>query len=369
MYGLALKRRLSLAISGDFNPFVDRAHDDSLSPSLRNRAGAANAEMALTWSQWTGTAPEWQREAREKLAELITWQRLQSGVKVKAQNAITFNGQSRDRFVLSGFPGSDLSVDVLWPEEPKARNPVMICLQGTNSGAHLSWGEALFPPDPIKIASGLDIATQAIAHGFIAVCIEQSCFGVRRETVMTRQTADPCIDAANHSLLLGHTLVGDRASDVSAVIDWLTTGSQQLGVDSDHIYILGTSSAGTTALYSMACDIRLAGGILCGCLSPLRSTVGVSPAGSGQAIVPGILRWFELSDVLALAAPRPVVALSGLRDHIYPFAATKDVVDCARSVYQAMNSENNLLAIAGDGGHRFYPDLAWPAFEKLTSKA
>ena len=39
--------------------------------------------------------------------------------------------------------------------------------RSTNSGSHLSWGEARLPPDPLKIAGGGDYARQAARLGFI----------------------------------------------------------------------------------------------------------------------------------------------------------------------------------------------------------
>ena len=39
----------------------------------------------------------------------------------------------------------DIVVDVVWSGVHSDRTPVMLCLQGTNSGAHLSWGETRMP--------------------------------------------------------------------------------------------------------------------------------------------------------------------------------------------------------------------------------
>ena len=121
----------------------------------------------------------------------------------------------------------------------------MLCLQGTNSGAHLSWAEARMPPDPVKIASGLDFAHQAVARGYAAVCIEQRCFGLRREQELDRASADPCVDAFHHALLFGRTLLGDRVGDVLRVIDWLANGGAGLDLDLARLHALGHSAGGT----------------------------------------------------------------------------------------------------------------------------
>lgn len=366
MYRLALRRRLALAFGRTFDPYPPPPPDARLSPSERNRAAIAVAPMRLAWAKSDLSAADWQERARDKLRALLAWSRPESPPSITWHGTARHGELPRARYFLRAFPGCDIPVDIIRPTGPARRHPVMICLQGTNSGAHLSWGEARLPPDPVKIAGGLDIARQARENGFVAICIEQSCFGERREQALQRRSADPCIDAFNHGLLVGHTLLGDRASDVSAVIDWLIEADHGLPIDTERIFVMGTSSGGTTALFALAVDPRLAGAILCGCLGPVATTIAARAAGAGQAIVPGLLCWLDLGDVLALAAPRPVVALSGLTDHIYPFSATKQVVDEAMSVYDALAAGDRLRVLAGPGGHRFYPALAWPAFLELS---
>jgi fermentation-respiration switch protein FrsA (DUF1100 family) len=243
----------------------------------------------------------------------------------------------------------------------------MLCLQGTNAGAHLSWGEARMPPDPVKIAAGLDFARQAVGHGYVAVCVELRCFGERRERALSPRSADPCIDAFLHGLLLGRTLVGDNAGDVSAVVDWLVAGGLAPGpaIDPARLHVLGHSAGGTVAVHAAALDQRLAAVIASGCLGPIRDTIAVRRVSSGQNNIPGQLNWFELSDVVALCAPRPVLAVSGERDHIFPFAGTARVVADARPVYEALGAPARLRALSIPGGHRFDPGRTWPAFLAL----
>ena len=92
--------------------------------------------------------------------------------------------------------------------------PVLLCLQGTASGADLSWGRIQSPADPIKIALGYTMALAASDRGYLAVCPEISALGERRERNIRPRSADPCIDAANHALLLGRTLLGERVTDI-----------------------------------------------------------------------------------------------------------------------------------------------------------
>jgi len=367
MYRVALKRRLALAFGGDFNPYPKPPQNTVLSPYAENHAAAADPPLALSWHRGSGDPVAWQNEVGTKLAELCGWRRPDHPPTVAHDEVIGSPEHSKHRrFYLRLFPEVDVPVDILWPGHVTGPMPVMICLQGTNSGAHLSWAETRMPPDPVKIASGLDFAHQAVAHGYVAVCVEQRCFGMRRERILAPRSGDPCVDAFHHGLLFGRTLVGDRASDVSAVVDWLQAADLGLDLDFERLHVLGHSAGGTVAVHAAALDVRLKAVIASGCLGPITDTLLTRRDGAGQNIIPGQLKWFELSDVVGLCAPRPLLAVSGENDHIFPFSGVEKVVEAALPVYEARGAAQGLRALALRGGHRFDPARIWPTFANLV---
>ena len=224
------------------------------------------------------------------------------------------------------------------------------------------------PADPLKIAAGADYARQAVAQGYAAVCIEQSAFGERRERSLPRASADPCIDTANHALLLGRTLLGERVSDVSAVIDWLAAEAGTLALDPTRIAVMGSSSGGSTAVFAAALDPRLSAVLAGGCVGFIRETIARRGDSSGQNVVPGILNWLEFDDIVGLIAPRPFLIVSGDTDHIWPHAGAAEVVESAQQIYKAFGAGEAIRAVAASGGHRFYPKLAWQHFAALAKE-
>ncbi len=366
MYWVALKRRLALALRGTFDPYPSPPANLRLNPYAESLAAAGTPKLALAWHNAGGDARAWQAEVRAKLSNLCGYRRPQETPAAVHEESLEDSSNNKHRrFYVRLFPDVDVPVDVLWPAHTKSPMPVMICLQGTNSGAHLSWAEIRMPPDPVKIASGLDFAHQAAAHGYAAVCIEQRCFGMRREQALTPRSADPCVDAFHHALLFGRTLVGDRASDVSAVIDWLGTSDHGLDLDLERLHVLGHSAGGTVAVHAAALDERVKAVIASGCLGPITDTLLTRRDGAGQNVIPGQLNWFELADVVALCAPRPLLAVSGDKDHIFPFHGVEKVVDAARPVYEAFGAASALRALSLSGGHRFDSARIWPAFTDL----
>ncbi len=202
----------------------------------------------------------------------------------------------------------------------------------------------------------------------MAVAVEQACFGERRERRIAKPSPDPCIDAANHALLLGRTLLGERVSDISAVINWLESGAHGMALDLARLHIMGNSSGGTTALFSAALDKRITAALLGGCVGYFRDTIARRADSSGQNVIPGILNWLEIDDVLALAAPIPVLLFAGRVDHIWPYAGAEAVAESARAVYRELGAPDRLRAAPAEGGHSYHPDVAWPAFEALLSE-
>ena len=367
MYRIALARKLTRALGGHFDPYPNAPAAARLSPSAANRAAARDPTLALSWN---GADPvDWQNRVRAKLTDLMGVPTGDGVPPVTHRDPPQSDaaGRTRQRWYLRAFPEVDVAIDIVWSSDAAGPLPVILCLQGTNSGAHLSWAEARMPPDPVKIASGLDFAHQAVARGYAAVCIEQRCFGLRRERELDRASADPCVDAFHHALLFGRTLLGDRVGDVRRVIDWLADGGAGLDLDLGRLYALGHSAGGTVALHATALDDRIGALIASGCVGPIRDTLLARGERSGQNTIPGQLNWFELADVVALCAPWPVLAVSGLSDHIFPFAGVEKVVADATPVYEALDAGDRLVAVAQAGGHRFDPNVIWPAYEALLA--
>lgn len=366
---LAAKRRLMLRFGGGFDPHPPPPSGIDLSPSATHFADYKAAPLALSWSKKkTANAMAWQTKARAKLAALTGYKRYPNLPKLVHKEGTALDPKyDRRRYYLRVRDNSHVPVTILRPQSLADRLPIMICLQGTNSGAHLSWGEARMPADPLKIAAGGDYARQAVAHGYAAICIEQTAFGQRREQRLHRKSTDPCIDAANHALLLGRTLLGERVTDLSAVVDWLIAEAKTLGLDAKQPTVMGSSSGGSTAVFAAALDPRLAAVMVCGCVGFIRETIAKRGDASGQNTIPGILNWLEYDDVLALIAPRPLLVIAGDKDHIWPYDGASAVVDSARCVYDAFGAGKSIRAVVAAGGHRFYPNVAWRQFANLLN--
>lgn len=361
---IAFQRRFALLTKGHFDPHPVVPSEFCLSPSQSHTIGYDEAELALSWKRAGVPDPsQWQQLARQKLAELMGYQGegRDAPAVLFSEEIFVGEGLVGHRYYLRVAAGRDVPVTLVKERSRRPHFRTMLCLHGHNSGAHLSWGEQRMPEDPLKLASGADYALQAARHGFLAVCIEQACFGERGERKMVRRSPHPCFDAAHNALMLGRTLLGERVTDVSAVIDWLLSDVPGNGIDPQEIYAMGNSAGGDTTVFAAALDPRVSGIMAGGCVGRFRTTTGRREA-CADIIIPGILQWMEYDDIIALCAPKPVVAVSGYKDHIYPFSEVAETIESARDVYSELGASSKLRALAGDAGHRFYPKVAWPAF-------
>ncbi len=343
-----------------------------LNPSSADFAAYRQAPLALTWERRGDTPPAlWQAQVRGKLRELLgsNLPPAADAVSVEGKNAPLPGGLRRRTFYLPTALDRHAPVTVVWLEADAAKPlPVMLCFQGHTSGAHVSWGEARVGMDLKRIANGGDYAIQAVARGFVAVCVEQIGFGERGERAVVHRWEHPCVDACNRALLWGSTVLGARVADAMAVVDWLRMGGLDVpAVDPDRVYAMGNSAGGETALFLAALDTRICGAIASGCVGDWRRTSGTRKA-CPDTVIPGVLNWMEYGDVEGLCAPRPLLVVSCREDNIYPFALADACATDAARVYAALGASGNLRTVEGEAGHRFYPEASWPVFLDMTGR-
>ncbi len=364
---LAAKRRLALLLQGDFDPYPAPPEGVKLSPSEHIAKVADLAVLKLDWvSAKSGSTKVWQDLARARLRELLCLQDEIVPASALSESEMPIaEGYVRRRLYVRVGRGSDAPVDIVrrssMARSKTSRAPVVICMQGTNSGAHLNLGEVRMPADVYKVASGSSLALQAADNGYIAVSFERACFGERRETRLKSRSTSPTIDAAFHSLMLGEALLGQTVAELEALRQWIDADISP----GSPVYLAGYSAAGTAAIAAAAAIPEFAGIAVGGCVGMMRDTI-LRRGASGYNDIPNILEWFEFDALLALIAPRPCLVIAGKKDHIWPATAAEKVVSSARRAWQELDREDCLNLLTPPGGHTYYPELMWPAMQLLV---
>lgn len=300
----------------------------------------------------------WKRELGDKLRELVGWNPEPVPPDARIERDEMRDGFREIRFVFTSEHGSDVPCHLLIPTDVPDPAPVMICLQGHSPGMHISLGRPVTERDKELIAGGRDFALQAVKQGYVALAIEQRAFGERTGPEPNHNCLHPTLVA----LLLGRSMAGERVWDVSRAIDVL---DRFPGVDLSRIGIMGNSGGGTITWYASCLEPRITAAMPSCAVCTYGDSIGRIHHCSDNYI-PGALRYFDMSDLAALIAPRPLVVVAGKEDTIFPMAGVEKAMDNIRGIYAAAGAPDRCRLVVGSEGHRFYPDEAWPVFGEIT---
>ena len=141
------------------------------------------------------------------------------------------------------------------------------------------------------------------------------------------------------ALLVGKTMVGMRALDITRGVDLL---SALQGIDRDKIYVYGKKGGSVPALYAAVLDRRIRKVVLEDMLSSYDSVVeNKIHRRIFENVVFGALKFYDLPDLVAALAPREVSIVSGADPlgHELPANAVQKEYSRAVDAYRQMGME------------------------------
>ena len=306
---------------------------------------------------------EWQSEAHAKLSSLLGLENIKKPADDKF--TVEYTKECDDfteiRFTIESEEGYSFPSVMLIPKNLKAPAPVMLCLQGHSTGMHISLARPIYAPDEEDILSGdRDYAIRAVKEGCIAVAIEQRNFG---ECGCQPNGNPDCHVSTMTALLLGRTTIGERVHDVSCVIDALLEHFDI--IDKNKIMLMGNSGGGTATIYAAAIDRRISLAMPSCSVCAFKDSI----AAMNHCVcnfVPNIAKYFDMGEIGGLIAPRGLVVVNGRTDRIFPDAGTREVFDEIEKIYASAGVQARCRLVTGEGGHRFYADIAWPHVHELA---
>ena len=303
----------------------------------------------------------WQDKAHTKLWELLGLDNMVAveNDEFEIDEEIQKDSHKQIHFTFLSEPGYYVPCFGLLPDgEVKG---VVICIQGHSTGMHNSIGEVKFENDEKSIESGdRDFARRAIKEGYAAMCIEQRYMG----TCGSAEDGSPiCIfdSRALPTLLMGRSAIGERVWDVMRLVDVLEKHFSHL---TRKIICLGNSGGGTTTFYASCIDKRIDCSVPSCSVCTYKDSI-VAMFHCCCNFVPGIAKYFDMGDIGGLIAPRPLVVVNGRKDNIFPEKGVIESMEYIKRAYKALGAEDKCHLVTGDGGHRFYADLAWKEINEL----
>lgn len=310
--------------------------------------------------RWNGIVPilEWQSLARDRLSELLGLDYMITAERDVVTEYDREEPEFREiRFRFQSEPGYYVPCHLLIPKNAAKPLPTVIALQGHSMGMHISLGRTKYPGETVD--GDRDFCVRAVREGFAAIALEQRDFG----ECGGNENGPQCFEPAMADLLIGRTIIGERVWDVMRCVDTLISDFADI-VDKRAIYVMGNSGGGTTSVYAAALEKRLAGAVPSCAVSTFAGSIGAMRHCACN-YVPGILRYFDMGELLALAAPKKLVVVSGALDPIFPLDGAKRMVADAKRVYDALGMSDSIAHVIGPEGHRFYADIAWDALKRM----
>lgn len=310
-----------------------------------------------------GDLEVWQETAKKKLIELIgldKFSKCEPDLEIEYTEKI--EGATEIRFTFQSEEGYRVPCHLLLPDGVK-NPPVIITLQGHSKGMHISLGRPKFPGDENSINGGdRDFCVRAVKEGFAAIALEQRSFGECGGT----ETGPKCFESAMTALLFGRTTIAERVWDTMRLIDLLITDFADK-VDTNCICLMGNSGGGTATAYTAALEDRLSLAMPSCAVCTFKDSIGAMHHCSCN-YVPHIAEYFDMGDLICMAAPTAYIQVNGKEDTIFPIEGAKAMFAQGKNAYEKIGAGEKIVHVIGEEGHRFYADASWPTVHKLTSK-
>lgn len=302
---------------------------------------------------------EWQKNARNKLTELLGIDRFE---KVEPKTEIEYEkkieGATEIRFTFQSEEGYRVPCHILLPDGIE-NPPVMVCLHGHSTGMHISLGRVKYERDEASIRDrDGDFCIRAIKEGYAAIAVEQRNCGESSET--------PLPDCENSMLvasLFGRTTIGARVWDTQRLIDVLENEFADV-MNVKKICLMGSSGGGTATIYTAALEDRIVLAMPSCAVSTYKDSIGAMPHCNCN-YVPHIVEYFDMNDLISMSYPKYYIQVNGKDDSIFPIEPAKDVFEKGKATYKDMGKEDRCVHVIGGEGHRFYADLSWPIVHKF----
>ncbi len=232
---------------------------------------------------------EMQREVRR----LIAFGPGTTALNVKPFGRIEGDGYVIEKLIYESEPGIIVPAALFVPRTSEARKPAVVYVNDKGKSAGATDGTI----------------QQFVKRGFIVLAIDMRGCGETRPQQNPDESNETYryfgqYDSAMRAFLVGKTLVGMRAEDISRGVDLLGSRPE---VDATRIYGFGVGPGALTLLHEAVLDNRIKELVLDGMLDSYESVVTHRiHRNIYESLVPGALRVYDLSDLVAAVAPRPV---------------------------------------------------------------
>lgn len=322
-------------------------------------------------TDYPGGFVAWQEDARTKLNNLLGLDRIRREAGdhkpvVRLDDPTDGGGYHRQRGEIETEPGVTIPFWLLIPLRNETKPlPLAICAHGHDSDGWNTYAGVYRDDDHRKstLAKDGDVGVQAVKRGFVTLvpATRGLAAAVSVPDLKGRHGQRPCRAQLIHCLLAGRTAVGERVWDTQRLLDWAL--SELPGIDRKRVVLLGNSGGGVLTVYVAALDQRVSVAVPSCSFTSYTSATGFIFHCDCCLVPRAQVELGDMTDIGALTAPRPMLAVHGRQDGLHSFPDVEAAMSRVRSIYSAANAEDRFRFEWGASGHKFYPHIMWPFIE------
>jgi dienelactone hydrolase len=295
-----------------------KAQEAALLDSLEREA--RTALDAVTHAQTRDEVNRARPELRRKLEESLGWRQLPwpPDLQVETVKILVQPGYRVEKLVWQSLPGVRVPVHLYLPEKTDGPAPAILFYVG-----HW-WPDSKTHPD------------------FQAFCINMARFGFVVLTWDPFGQGERGVSSRDHrrveSLLVGVAQQGIAEYETQCALRYLLSRSE---VDPKRIGITGASGGGYNTWITSALDDRIAVAVPVVGTSEFYEQIQVTRAldwyraSEHCHFVPGLIRYANNHELLAMVSPKPVMIIAASQDQSFPITGVRRVFEYGRGLYGA----------------------------------
>jgi dienelactone hydrolase len=317
-------------------------------------------------------ARQWRVRAQAKVRDLLG--EIPESVALEAETLESVDHESyiREKIVFDSDAHSSVPGYVLVPKGLTGPAPAIVCLHGHGPGKDVVAG--VTEPDSRHTRENkllciqqqnCDYARQFAQLGYVTIAIDFRCFGERTEDETCVQGIDACNAQFIRGCFLGLYTLTLNLHDVVRTIDYLQTRPE---VDVERIGCVGTGLGGMMTLWTASMDKRVKAAVASGCFYEFTDGSAQRTSICGSQVLPNLCRYFDVSDIAALIAPRALLIQSGAHDEACPVESAKRAMGRLRAAYAAWEHPRAVGHDVFAGGSEFHSETAFAWMEKWLRK-
>ena len=208
-------------------------------------------------------------------------------------------------------------------------------------------------------------------RGYIVFAMDAPLFGDRTLGNLKNENSPETLENfGSQSLInLKHSLLGETLREDISVLNLIFSLET---IDKENIGCIGYSFGGVRCMYLAALDERIKAVVLSNSVGNIRRDYSDGILQSWFTVLPGVAEYTEMSGIITLISPRPLMILSSDKDPIFPLNEAEEQVKIINLIYKRLGKENLFkFIIEKNEAHTFpkeYREEAYEFFDKFLKK-